>query len=138
MLRPWLGKTSNKKEASCVICKRNIDLSALHSHASCKKHTECMSEHGKCYFINLFFNKPCSSSTRKTETTKAQCTTWTVKETITTNVTNAEILWCLKVVDRHFSHNTCSDLAHLFQWMFADSKIAQQLLLWKQNADTWY
>ena len=47
------------------------------------------------------------------------------------DVTNAEILWCLKVVDRHFSHNSYSDCVNLLQCMFADSEIAQQLSLGK-------
>ena len=45
-----------------------IGSSALQSHASGKKSKEHMSEHGKHAVINLFFNKPCSSGTRKTET----------------------------------------------------------------------
>ena len=53
-----------------------------------------MSEHGKCGVINLFFNKPCSSGTRKTETAKAQHKTGTVKEMLTKNV--------IANVDRHF------------------------------------
>ena len=135
--RAWVGEIGDKKEARCVVCKRNIDISAvgssaLHSHASGKKHKEFMTAHNKCGFIDLFFNKPCSSGT-----TKAQYKTGTVKEMLTKNdVTNAEIMWCLKVVDGHFSYNSCSDLANLFQCVFADSEIAHRLHLEKQNADT--
>ena len=53
-----------------------------------------MSEHGKCGVINLFFNKPCSAGTGKTETAKAQHKTGTVKEMLTKNV--------IANVDRHF------------------------------------
>ena len=84
--------------------------SALHSHASSKKHKKLMTAHSKCGSINLFFNKPCSSGT-----TKAHHKTETVKEMLSKNdVTNAEIMWCLKVADGHFSYNSCSDLANLF------------------------
>ena len=94
----WLGKTKNKKEASCIICE----------------------------------NKPYSSGTRKTKTAQVPHPTGTVKEILTRNdVTNAEILWCLKMVDKHFSYNSCSDLANLFQCMFAGSEVAQHFLLGK-------
>ena len=130
--RAWVGKTGNKKEACCVVSKRNIDISAmgssaLHSHVSGKKYKELMTAHSTCGSINLFFNKPCSSGT-----TKAQHKTGTVNEMLTKNdVTNAEIMWCLKVVDGHFSCNSCSDLANLFQCVFTNSKIAHQFSLGK-------
>ena len=91
--RAWVGKTGNKKEARCVVCKRNIDISAmgssaLHSHASGKNHKELMTAHSKCGYIDLFLNKPCSSST-----TKAQHKTETVKEILTKNdISNAKIM----------------------------------------------
>ena len=78
-----------------------------------------------CGLIDLFFNKPCSSGTGETKTAKAQHKTRTGKEMLAKNdVTNAEILFCLKVFDRQFSYNCCSDLANLFQCMFGDSEIA--------------
>ena len=39
--------------------------------------------------------------------------------------------WCLKVVDGHFSYNSCSDFANLSQCLFADSEIAHQFSLGK-------
>ena len=78
-----------------------------------------------CGLIDLFFSKPCSSGTEETKTAKAQQKTRTGKEMLTKNdVTNAEILLCVKVFDRQFSYNCCSDLANLFQCMFGDSEIA--------------
>ena len=77
--RAWVGKTGNKKEARCVVFKRNIDIStmgssALQSHASGKKHKELMIAYSKCRSIDLFFNKLCCSGR-----TKAQHKTGTVK-----------------------------------------------------------
>ena len=84
--------------------------------------------HSKCASIDLFFNNLCSSGA-----TKAQHKTGTVKEMLTKNdVSNAEIM-CLKVVDGHFSYNSCSDLANLFQCMFADSEIPHQFSLGKNK-----
>ena len=128
--RAWISKRDNKKEARCVVYKRNIDISAmgssaLHSHTS-GKNLELTTAHSKCGSIDLFFSKPCSSCT-----TKAQHKAGTVKEMLTKNVTNAEIMWCLKVVNGHFSCNSCSDLANIFQCMFADSEIVHQLSLGK-------
>ena len=70
--RAWVVKTGNKREVCCVVCKRNIDISlmgssALHSHASGKKHKELMIAHSKCGSIDLFFNKLCFSVTTKVQ-----------------------------------------------------------------------
>ena len=77
--RALVGKTGNKKEARCVVFKRNIDIStmgsgALQSHASGKKHKELMTAYSKCRSTDLFFNKLCCSGR-----TKAQHKTGTVK-----------------------------------------------------------
>ena len=97
--RAWVGKTGNKKEACCVVCKRNTDISAmessaLHSHASSKKHKEHMTAYSKCVTIDLFFNKLCFSGSRKSETTTAQHNTGTMKEML---IINQE--WCYQCRD---------------------------------------
>ena len=129
--RAWIPKIGNKKEACSVACKRNIDISAmgssaLHCHAFSKTRKELMTPHSKCGSINLFFNKLCASGT-----TKVQHNTSTVKELLTKDdFSNVEVM-CLKVVDGYFSYNCCSDLADLFQCMFADSEISHQFSLGK-------
>ena len=36
-----------------------------------------------------------------------------------------EVLWALKIVNSHFSYNSCTDVAKVFQAMFPDSEIAR-------------
>jgi hypothetical protein len=43
------------------------------------------------------------------------------------NVTKAEILWAMKMVRSHFSYRSSDDMKNLFQSMFPDSSIANQL-----------
>ena len=47
------------------------------------------------------------------------------------NSLNAEILWCLKVINAHWSYNSCTDIAKLFHSMFPDSEIAGQFSMGK-------
>ena len=88
-----------------------------------------MSEHGKCGVINLFFNKPCSSGTRKTETAKAQHKTGTVKEMLTKNV--------IANVDRHFQLQSWSDLLIYSSVYLETVRQLSNFHLEKQIADTY-
>ena len=47
------------------------------------------------------------------------------------NVTNAEILWALKVVKSHYSFRSSTDMKQLFEAMFTDSTIAKQMSVGK-------
>ena len=44
---------------------------------------------------------------------------------------DAEICWCLRMVNCHRSYNCCADLGAMFQVMFPDSEIASQITLGK-------
>ena len=132
--RAWVGKTGNKKETCCAVWKGILiflqcevvlctPMLLVRSTKNLWQHV-----HSKCASIDLFFKNLCSSGA-----TKVQHKTGTVKEMLTKNdVSNAEIM-CLKVVDGHFSYNSCSDLANLFQCMFADSEIPHQFSLGKNK-----
>ena len=37
---------------------------------------------------------------------------------------DSEIRWCLKVVESHYSYNSCEKIKYLFQKMFPDSAVA--------------
>lgn len=56
-----------------------------------------------------------------------------VSPAIKTEVTNAEILWALKVIESGFSQNSCSNINILFQKMFPDSVIASKFQLGRQK-----
>ena len=47
---------------------------------------------------------------------------------INDNSLNAEIIWCLKVVNAHWSYNSSSDIAKLYQCIFPDSEITSFIL----------
>ena len=38
----------------------------------------------------------------------------------------AEVIWTLKVVNSHYSYNSCSDVKNIFQLMFPDSELAKK------------
>ena len=42
-------------------------------------------------------------------------------------VTKAEVLWSMKCIMSHFSMNSCGDIKEIFQMMFTDSSVAQQM-----------
>ena len=48
--------------------------------------------------------------------------------TINGNSLNAEIICCLKVVNAHWSYNSSSDIAKLYQCIFPDSEITSFIL----------
>ena len=45
------------------------------------------------------------------------------------NSLNAEILWCLNMVNQHLSYNSCSHVRELFSAMFPESKVVAQKFL---------
>lgn len=48
-------------------------------------------------------------------------------------VTDAEILWTLKVTTSHYSYNSCSQTNDLFRRMFPDSEVAQNFSCGEQK-----
>ena len=62
-----------------------------------------MLERSKSGVIDLMFNKPCSSSTKKNEDSKKS---ENLDDLLLKNeVIDAEILWCLKLVAGHLRYN---------------------------------
>ena len=50
------------------------------------------------------------------------------------NSLNAEILWCLNMVNQHLSYNLCSHISELFSAMFCDSEVAQTFSMGKTKS----
>ena len=103
------------------MCKSNINISkmersALNDDAKGKRHFDIMEEWQK--YTNANFFKPPSSTAPTT------LTTWTLN--FKSNSFNAEILWCLNMVNQHLSYNSYSHISELFSAMFPDSKVAAQ------------
>ena len=143
----WIGKSKDGKYARCILCCKDIDISsmgssALDSHSTGKKHKQRVGERSQ--YSDIFFKKKTdsscigssNSSLKKGETVTIgnPTQTGTIGHfQVSQNSLNAEILWCLKVVNGHLSYNSCSNLAQMFQYMFPDSEVAAQFSLGKSK-----
>ena len=72
-------------------------------------------------YTNANFSKPPSSTEPTTLTTGTL--------NFESNSLNAEILWCLNMVNQHLSYNSCSHFKELFSAMFPESKVVAQKFL---------
>ena len=105
----WLDKGPNRSVAYCKLCQQSFDVSnmgriALNSHAKGKKHKE-------------------KEDSRKS----SQCTLPFMM--LTSNVTEAEILWAIRTCLTHSSLHSCDGISKLFSRMFSDSNIAKSFSL---------
>ena len=144
--KSWLKKTS-LNTGRCSFCNKRIDVSsmgvsALESHSNGKKHKQMLANRSKNY--SMFFGKSSASSTEAEKSVENSSSENTCKNistldyiiAINENSLNAEIIWCLKVVNAHSSHSLSSDIAKLFQCMFPDSEIASQFVMGKTKIGT--
>ena len=53
------------------------------------------------------------------------------------NSLNAEILWCLNMVNQHLSYNSCSHVSELFSAMFLTVKLYKSFQWGKPKVDIW-
>ena len=77
-------------------------------------------------YTNANFSKPPSSTEPTTLTTGTL--------NFESNSLNAEILWCLNMVNQHLSYNSCSHVSELFSAMFPESEVAQKLSMMKTKS----
>ena len=152
--RLWIGKTQNPKEGRCLICKKDFDISlmgvaALTSHAKGQKHNSKLSDKSSSADIRLMLGGSMNKENIR-PTTDKQKDSETNKQTVKSsdipsssmdklianqaNTLNAEILWCLRMVQAHESYNSCSDLSALFQRMFAGNEVAEKFSLGKTKS----
>ena len=98
--------------------------SALNDHVKRKMHLDIIEERQK--YANANFFKPPSSTEPTT------LTTGTLNFEL--NPLNAEILWCLNMVNQHLGYNSCSHVSELFSPMFPDSEAAQKFSVGKTKS----
>ena len=103
-----------------------MGVSALESLSSGKKHKQILADRSKNH--SMFFGKCSASSTEAEESVE------NLSSENTCNSLNAEVIWCLKVVNAHWSYNLSSDVATLFQCVFPDSEIASQFSMGKTKS----
>ena len=104
-----------------------MERSALNDDAKGKRHLDIMEEWQK--YTNANFFKPPSSTAPTT------LTTWTLN--FKSNSFNAEILWCLNMVNQHLSYNSCSHVSELFSAMFLTVKLYKSFQWGKPKVDIW-
>ena len=145
----WLDKGPNRSVAYCKLCQQSFDVcnmgrSALNSHAKGKKHKE-KEDSRKSLPITFFrqetVDKPSTSKqsadTSKEQANEAQVISPQQKSSqctlpfmmLTSNVTEAEILWAIRTCLTHSSLRSCDGISKLFSRMFSDSNIAKSFSL---------
>ena len=99
--------------------------SALKDHGKGKRHLDIIEEWQK--YTNRNFFKPPSSiepTTLNTGTLNFE-----------SDSLNAEILWCLNMVNQHLSYNSCSHVSELFSAMFLTVKLYKSFQWGKPKVD---
>ncbi|KAJ8879024.1 hypothetical protein PR048_019630 [Dryococelus australis] len=149
----------HKEQTFCKVCKKllrlgNMGKKALVTHSKIELHKNLVKCSDKQKLFVSFFHhtattsgKPsssgCSFVSSTSMTTEAASTEASHQDPvhvpsldkllvpyyIKEDVTRAEIVWALKVVDSRYSKSSCYDISDLFSFMFPDSNIAKQFSL---------
>ena len=118
--RSWISKKKNAHKACCFLCKTNFDISvmgvsALGSHAKGKKHqARASSSKVRSVDIRHFAsNKENSDDCGEPVPSSASATAETASTIVDLNKNlhrvDAEIPWCLHIVNCHSSYNCCAE-----------------------------
>ena len=145
----WLKKVTNPQKAYCVVCTRTFDIgnggfSALTSHEKGKTHIGLI-EKKKENRIGTFFNKGSSGSSTTTAATTLSASASPDEiqvvsspkpppYVISEDVLEAEICWCLHMVQSHLSYSSCDPMAAVFKRMFKADPVAQGFQMKKDKA----
>ena len=141
----WIeAAPKDKNAARCKLCQKTFSLSnmgqqAIVSHEKGDVHKKIANPSDKQASVANFFAPKTSNISSVTTSPKTSATLPNPAASAgkiqnyfqSQEVTNAEIIWCLKVIESHFSYRSCSDIGVLFKAMFTDSDIAQRFSLGK-------
>ena len=141
----WVRKVPDKPtKAYCILCRSTLDIAtggktALDSHQAGKTHSAKYSERLKNQIGNFFgASSKQSSSKKKDEETGSSCSgiqsQLKLPFDLGAEVLDAEILWCLYMVETHQSFRSCDKLPKLFQRMFQHDPVAQQYKMRKDKS----
>ena len=117
-----------------------MGVSALWSHAKGKKHqarassSKVRSVDIRHFASNKENSNDCGEPVLTTASATAKTASTTVDLSKNLHSVDAEICWCLRMVNCHSSYNSCADLGAILQVMFPGSKIASQFTLGKTEA----
>ncbi|CAN7945535.1 unnamed protein product [Ixodes hexagonus] len=126
--RDWVAPdTTDQRRSRCKPCGKTFDVAAmgesvLKSHMKSAKHAGVMKIAAKSSVLNYL-----APSTSEQSTVPPPSQSPNLKNACKTHelVTNAEVLWTLKVVTSHFSYGSSAQAGELFQRMFPDSEVAK-------------
>ncbi|XP_070386740.1 uncharacterized protein [Dermacentor albipictus] len=126
--KDWIAlDTTSEHRARCRPCGKTFDItnmgeSALKSHMKSAKHAGVME-----IAANSSVRRYLVPSTGKQSAVPPPSQSGNLDDACKAHelVTNAEILWTLKVVTSHFSYRSSSETGQLFQRMFPDSGVAK-------------
>lgn len=124
----WVAPdTANPHCAKCTRCRKTFDIasmgeSALKSHAKSAKHCGIMQMAAGNSMENYL---AASVSGRSTGSAPSQATDLNSACKSHEVVTDAEILWTMKVITSHYSYRSSAQTGDLFKRMFPDSDVAK-------------
>ncbi|KAH8026422.1 hypothetical protein HPB51_020406 [Rhipicephalus microplus] len=146
----WIRPVENDPhKAMCTACQKtfllsNMDLRAVSSHASSKKHIAALKFLKSASQPKLlsFFESPMDASPSSSTVSAPAATEVAVTTTapvqvpgflLKNNVTKAEIFWCLNTRMTHGSFRSAAASAALFLLMFPTSEVAAKVQLGKDK-----
>ena len=150
-LSEWVRKDSSSPfVVRCAVCSKTIQLSnmglqALKSHAETSSHVknQAAAKQASKRQCTLDAFVPSTSSTGDASESQSNEDTvrppFTSSDSTTTSglsrlmvkaeVTKAEISWALRMVEKHMSYRSCSDLGEFLRTCFHDSEIVKKFTL---------
>ena len=137
----WIRKVPNKpQKAYCTLCSKTIDVtssgaSALDSHQGGQGHRDKLEERNKNR-IGGFFKGPASSDVEVVEEVSASSfrSQSKIPYDVKDDTVDAEILWCLNMVETHQSYRSCEPVPKLFKRMFKTDPVAEKFKMKKDKA----
>lgn len=122
-LHSWCTADKNEFKAYCMICQCSIlvsngGISQLLQHANSGKHVVATKQQKGQKTLNFF-------ETGKKGNASLAASALSVDQA----VTRAEAIWALKVAVSNFSFGSCKDVVQIFQKMFENHPVAQNMQL---------
>ena len=136
----WVRKNPDKPtKAHCILCRSTLDIAtggktALDSHQSGKNHIALYNERLKNKIGNFFGASSNTSSSKKNASEIDTPSQLKLPFDLGTETLNAEILWCMYMVESHQSFRSCDKLPELFKRMFQHDPVAQKYKLKKDKS----
>lgn len=139
-LKSWVRKVEKQSyKAYCVLCCKTIDIgnggvSALYSHQKGKTHVDIVKGKSENRIGSFFQKKVEIPNTTQPDKAAVSTCKKPPRYVVSDDVLEAEIVWCLHLVQSHHSYRSCDPLSAVFQRMFKNSPIAEQFQLKKDKA----